>query len=83
MALSERYDALDRAVSDRETEPVGWYASTSEDVLARLSSGRHGLSADEAARRLAEHGPNRLTRQQGSLVTAGSALAAVVPVASP
>ncbi len=52
-------------VDERETGSIGWYASTSEDVLARLSSDRQGLSADEAARRLAEHGPNRLTRQQG------------------
>ena len=60
MALSEPH-----AVDEREIGFVGWYASTAEDVLARLSSDRQGLSADEAARRLAEHGPNRLTRQQG------------------
>ena len=60
MALSEPY-----AVDERETGSIGWYASTSEDVLARLSSDRQGLSADEATRRLAEYGPNRLTRQRG------------------
>ncbi len=48
-----------------EPGSIGWYALTGEDVLTRLTSGRQGLSADEAARRLAEHGPNRLTRQQG------------------
>jgi magnesium-transporting ATPase (P-type) len=60
MALSEQ-----RVVDERGTGSVGWHASTSEVVLARLSSDRQGLSADEAGRRLAEHGPNRLTRQQG------------------
>ncbi|TQM36927.1 cation-translocating P-type ATPase [Pseudonocardia cypriaca] len=60
MALSEH-----RVVDERGTGSIGWYASTGEDVLARLSSDRRGLSADEAARRLAEHGPNRLTRRQG------------------
>src|ERR1700754_1363192 len=59
MALSHR------AVDEAETGSIGWYASTSEDALARLSSDRQGLSGYEAARRLAEHGPNRLTRQQG------------------
>jgi magnesium-transporting ATPase (P-type) len=64
MALSEPR-AVHRAVDERETGPTGWYASTVEDVLARLSSDRQGLDAGEAARRLAELGPNRLTRQQG------------------
>ncbi|MDM7933859.1 MAG: HAD-IC family P-type ATPase, partial [Methanothrix sp.] len=33
---------------------------TSKDALAALGSGREGLSSMEAARRLEEHGPNRL-----------------------
>ncbi|QYN34105.1 HAD-IC family P-type ATPase [Pseudonocardia sp. DSM 110487] len=60
MALSEPH-----AVDEREIGSIGWHASTGEDVLARLSSDRQGLSADEAGRRLTEYGPNRLTRQQG------------------
>ncbi|HEX6359263.1 HAD-IC family P-type ATPase [Actinophytocola sp.] len=64
MALSER------VVSDRNAGPVGWYASTGAEVLLRLSSRRQGLGADEAARRLVEYGPNRLTRQRGPSVWA-------------
>ncbi|OJV48259.1 MULTISPECIES: cation-transporting P-type ATPase [unclassified Hydrogenophaga] len=37
-----------------------WHASTPEAALARLSARREGLSAREAAERLARHGPNRL-----------------------
>ncbi len=69
MALSQPH-AFHHAEDERETGHLGWYASTNEDVLARLSSDRQGLSAQEAARRLAEHGPNRLTRHQGPSVWA-------------
>lgn len=64
MALSEPY-AIHRGVYERETGSVGWHAPTSEDVLTRQSGDRQGLSADEGARRMAEHGPNRLSQQQG------------------
>ncbi len=37
---------------------------SSEDVLQRLDSSPHGLSAAEAARRLSIHGPNRLPPPQ-------------------
>jgi magnesium-transporting ATPase (P-type) len=37
-----------------------WHAQTAEQVLQAQASGLHGLSAEEAARRLAAHGPNRL-----------------------
>jgi Ca2+-transporting ATPase len=37
-----------------------WHSMTSKDALAALGSGRDGLSSGEAARRLEEHGPNRL-----------------------
>lgn len=39
---------------------IHWHSMTAEEVLERLKSGPKGLSADEAARRLAEHGPNLL-----------------------
>ncbi|HEV7266449.1 MAG TPA: HAD-IC family P-type ATPase [Falsiroseomonas sp.] len=39
---------------------TAWHALSSDAVLSRLASGPAGLSAGEAARRLAEHGPNRL-----------------------
>ncbi len=38
----------------------GFHARSPEEVLNALSAGRAGLTTDEAARRLAEHGPNRL-----------------------
>jgi magnesium-transporting ATPase (P-type) len=38
-----------------------WHALEADEVLARLDSERRGLSAEEAAARLARDGPNRLT----------------------
>src|SRR5512135_1150146 len=37
-----------------------WHSLPPQDALATLSSQRDGLSQTEAARRLAQHGPNRL-----------------------
>ncbi len=37
-----------------------WHACTVEEVLARLEAGPDGLSGEEAKRRLAHFGPNRL-----------------------
>jgi len=42
-----------------------WHAITAEEALKRLETGKNGLSAEEAARRLARHGPNRLTPPAG------------------
>ncbi len=41
--------------------PRSWHDIDAAAALAALRSDRDGLSADEAERRLAEHGPNRLT----------------------
>lgn len=41
-------------------EDTAWYALEAGAVLARLGASESGLSADEAARRLAIYGPNRL-----------------------
>ncbi|PWB41584.1 MAG: carbonate dehydratase [Rhodocyclales bacterium] len=40
--------------------PPAWHARTKEEALAGFESTPQGLSHDGAARRLAEHGPNRL-----------------------
>ena len=40
--------------------PPAWHARTKEEALAGLASTPQGLSGEEAARRLAAHGPNRL-----------------------
>ena len=37
-----------------------WHQERIEDVLSSLEVGSSGLQADEARRRLAEHGPNKL-----------------------
>ena len=42
-----------------------WHAIPPEEALKRLETGRDGLSAEEAAERLARHGPNRLTPPAG------------------
>ena len=41
---------------------ASWHADTIDDVLQRFETGREGLGASDAARRLAEAGPNRLPR---------------------
>ncbi|MBK9178608.1 MAG: cation-translocating P-type ATPase [Acidimicrobiales bacterium] len=46
--------------------PPEWYRCTAADALARLGTDpATGLGADEAARRLAEHGPNELEERGG------------------
>ena len=50
---------------DRSPPPALWHAAPGGEVLARLSSRPDGLTTAEAEQRLAEHGPNALTRQQG------------------
>ena len=40
--------------------PPAWHARTEEEALAGFESTPQGLSGEEAARRLAEHGANRL-----------------------
>ena len=54
---------------DPDAGPAGAHARTGADCLATLGSGPEGLSAAEAARRLATHGPNRLpeARRRGAL----------------
>lgn len=41
-----------------------WHAKAADDVLNSLGSQRSGLSANEAAKRLEEHGPNKLETQK-------------------
>lgn len=43
-----------------------WHASPLADVLARLESSKDGLTSDQVAERLAEHGPNVLPRGVGA-----------------
>src|SRR3954464_9308268 len=45
-----------------------WHAIPPEEALKRLNTGRDGLSGEEAAERLARHGPNRLTPPAGRSV---------------
>ena len=41
-------------------EPASWYCLDVSYALARLGTSARGLSASDAARRLADHGPNEL-----------------------
>ncbi|MBI2030061.1 HAD-IC family P-type ATPase, partial [Candidatus Kaiserbacteria bacterium] len=50
---------MDPEKSER-VEERPWYARSIENIFEELKSGEHGLSAAEAARRLAEAGPNAL-----------------------
>jgi magnesium-transporting ATPase (P-type) len=40
--------------------PDDWHARPAEEALERLAAKAHGLSSEEANRRLGEHGPNVL-----------------------
>jgi magnesium-transporting ATPase (P-type) len=46
-------------------DDVAWHALSVEEAMRRLGSGGGGLTPGEAARRLAEHGPNRLPAVKG------------------
>ncbi len=47
-------------------EEAAWHALTAEDTLAQLEADAEGgLSEEEAERRLAEYGPNRLEESEG------------------
>jgi magnesium-transporting ATPase (P-type) len=50
--------------SSRENEadlrPPAWHALSASETMRRLGAATSGLTADEAARRLLDHGPNRL-----------------------
>ncbi|HEY8491076.1 MAG TPA: HAD-IC family P-type ATPase [Dehalococcoidia bacterium] len=54
-----------RNEAETERGQTAWYREPPEAVLRRLATSRHGLTEKEAARRLAEHGPNRLTTDRG------------------
>ena len=41
-------------------DPIAWHTLPTDEVFARLDAGPAGLTAEEAARRRAEHGPNAL-----------------------
>src|SRR5262245_64415820 len=47
------------------SEPTDWHAQPADEVLERLDGHEGGLSADQAAERLALHGPNALPRVAG------------------
>jgi len=45
----------------RHGEAASWHALDAGDIAERLHTGPHGLTDEEAARRLARYGPNRLS----------------------
>ena len=46
--------------AEAQEQQAGWHGLSEAETLARLEATAGGLSADEAARRLAIHGPNEL-----------------------
>src|SRR5512143_2141762 len=53
-------DAAPSTTQGEAAREVAWHALAPDEALARLESSADGLSSDEAARRLARHGPNAL-----------------------
>ena len=56
------------ALADREAQPDRRDRPGAEDTLAKLNATRDGLSAAEAARRLAKTGPNAIPEEHRSLL---------------
>jgi len=54
-----------RGMPAESTEPIAWHVTPAEEALTCLNTGPRGLNEAEAARRLAEYGPNRLTPKKG------------------
>jgi Ca2+-transporting ATPase len=50
----------DDTVSKEQVKDEAWHALTAEDVLRHLEVREEGLSAEQAARRLAQYGQNQL-----------------------
>ena len=46
--------------SRRDDPPIEWYAQSVDRILSTLSTSASGLTEEEAARRLAQYGPNEL-----------------------
>jgi magnesium-transporting ATPase (P-type) len=64
--VSPPQEASSKEALHHEPPPhEAWHAIPPEEALERLGAGRGGLSAEEAAERLARHGPNRLTPSAG------------------
>ncbi len=60
--MTDAPDPTTPATADTGTgaDAPAWHALDGTETLARLATGPEGLTAEEAAARLAEHGPNRL-----------------------
>ncbi|HCC33698.1 MAG TPA: ATPase [Clostridiales bacterium] len=56
--MGRSWDMVDR--TRREADGPAWHCLDAEETLTRLDTGPGGLGAGEAARRLAQHGPNEL-----------------------
>jgi len=54
----------ERASTGEAPEAPAWHALDVDRVLERVDTSRDGLSPEEAARRLAAHGPNQLTARR-------------------
>ncbi|MCU0494121.1 MAG: HAD-IC family P-type ATPase, partial [Chloroflexaceae bacterium] len=70
MAIKSNFTAT--APSTTAKPPAGnpspsnaWYRNSTEEALARLGSGSHGLSEAEVSSRLSQYGPNELEEKGG------------------
>ncbi len=59
MAAIEQHETENRQAI-RPAGDTGWHATTADDAVLRREGSPGGLTAQDAERRLAEHGPNRL-----------------------
>ena len=50
-----------RPMRDETADAAAWHGFAAEQALSRLGATPAGLTRGEAARRLAEHGPNMLS----------------------
>ncbi|MFP4512229.1 MAG: cation-translocating P-type ATPase [Acidimicrobiales bacterium] len=51
-------------IDDEATDSRSWYRASPDETLARLETQTEGLTDEEAERRRADHGPNRIQEQE-------------------
>ncbi|MBE0429017.1 MAG: HAD-IC family P-type ATPase [Thermoleophilia bacterium] len=55
--------------AEQKTEEIPWHSLTLDEIYQRLSADDEGLTADQAERRLQEHGPNLIESGGGPSLT--------------
>ncbi len=58
-------DTSTSAPTTRSTQPIPYFSLPADQVFEKLDTSPRGLTTDDAARRLAQYGPNVITQERG------------------